>query len=241
MSQPDGRNILIVEDEPKYRKLIGTNLRLAGYRVSETGHAHEALQDFYRSEPDLVILDLRLPDVDGFEVCRRVRAISTVPILVLTAMDTPQDLVKALDLGADDYVTKPFSPDELMARIRALIRRSRHQILGSDHNEQRGCGDIQLNTDLREVRVGERTVRLTPTEWRLINEFVRHCGKILTHEQLLGKVWGAGYQQDHEYLRVYVRRLRSYIEPDARRPVYLMTQAGVGYVLYPKPHGLDRG
>ncbi len=224
--------VLVVDDESKYRRLIRTNLTMAGYEVREAGNGHEALQSIFQNEPDLVVLDLRLPDMDGFSVCDRIRKMSTVPVLVLTALTSEADTIQALDMGADDYLAKPFSPGEMLARIRALLRRSRDML----QVESAGCGDIRLIKDSREVDGPKGRVRLTPIEWRLCQELTTHCGKVLTHEHLLSRVWGQEYLAEHEYLRVYIRRLRSYIEPDPHRPVYLVSHAGVGYCLYPSPH-----
>ncbi|MDA8194362.1 MAG: response regulator transcription factor [Thermaerobacter sp.] len=227
-------SILVIEDEPKYRRLIATNLVMAGYQAREVGDGYLALQELYQNEPDLILLDLRLPDMDGFTLCQRLRKLTTVPILVLTALDTEEALVQSLDLGADDYITKPFSASELTARIRALLRRSQPALTS---NGTMPCGRVRLDAKTREMSSGDKTVRLTPTEWRLMREFVLHCGKVLPHEHLLGKVWGPGYQAEHEYLRVYVRRLRQHLEPDPHHPVYLVSHAGIGYALYPDPRG----
>ncbi|MCL5116404.1 MAG: response regulator transcription factor [Firmicutes bacterium] len=225
--------VLVIDDEAKYRRLIRANLAMAGYDVQEAADGHEALQVIYQREPDVVLLDLRLPDMDGFTLCQRIRKMSSVPVMVLTALDSEADTIQALDLGADDYLSKPFSPGEMLARIRALLRRSRDLLQA----EPMGCGDIRLAKDTREVEGPTGRVRLTPIEWRLCLELTSHCGKVLTHEHLLSRVWGAEYLSEHEYLRVYIRRLRSYIEPDPHHPVYLVSHAGVGYALYPSPHG----
>lgn len=227
--------ILVVEDEDKYRRLLIANLEFEGYEVKGAANGTEALHSVYEEQLDLILLDLRLPEIDGFELCRRFRKVTTVPILALTALNTEADLIHILDLGADDYMTKPFSLQELLARIRALLRRSASQFTPEDLC----CGNIRLLKDLREVEVSDKRHRLTPTEWNLLREFVTHCGKVLTHEYLLSKIWGVEYQNEHEYLRVYTRKLRSYIEPDPKRPVYLVTQAGIGYILYPVPHGTE--
>lgn len=228
MSVPAGR-VLVVDDEPKYRRLIVTNLRLAGYETEEAGDAASTLQVLATAEPDLILLDLRLPGLDGVQLCRRIRERSWVPIIMVTALDAEPQLVAGLDAGADDYIAKPFSPDELLARIRAVLRRHRQ----SAPSEQLACGGVALDSGTRTVTADGRATRLTPTEWRLLAEFVRQCGKVLTHEYLLTRVWGAGYQSDHEYLRVYVRRLRQAIEADPRHPLRLVTHAGIGYVLKP--------
>lgn len=225
--------ILVVDDEERYRRLLTVNLNMEGFKTVEACNATEAMQALYDDEPDLIILDMRLPEVDGFQLCKRIRQISTVPILALTALNTESDLIHALDLGADDYMAKPFSLQELLARIRALVRRSQ----GQQEVGNATCGDIRMDPELREVHVGSETARLTPTEWRLMTEFVAHCGKVLTHQALLSATWGPEYQEDFEYLRVYIRRLRGHIEPNPRHPVYLVTHAGIGYVLHPHPYG----
>ena len=230
----DGGLVLVIDDESKYRRLIKTNLAVAGYDVVEAATGRDALAAIYEREPDIVLLDLRLPDMDGFRLCERIRKLTAVPVMALTALNSEQDTIQALDLGADDYLAKPFSPGEMLARIRALLRRSRDLVAV----EESGCGDIRLVADAREIDGPHGRVRLTPTEWRLCQELTANCGKVLTHEHLLARVWGPAYQTEHEYLRVYIRRIRSYIEPDPRHPVYLVSHAGVGYALYPEPHGL---
>lgn len=231
----DGGLILVIDDEAKYRRLIKTNLLMAGYAVVEAEDGHQALAEIYRQEPDMVLLDLRLPDMDGFQLCERIRKLSTVPVMALTALNSEQDTIQALDFGADDYLAKPFSPGEMLARIRALLRRSRDLLQVDDQ----GCGDIRLLADSREVASPNGRTRLTPIEWKLCREFTAHCGKVLTHEHLLTHVWGPGYQNENEYLRVYIRRIRGYIEPDPHHPVYLVSHAGIGYALYPSPHGVE--
>lgn len=230
----DGGLVLVIDDEAKYRRLIKTNLTMAGYDVVEAADGHEALSQIYAHEPDLILLDLRLPDMDGFQLCERIRQLSTVPVMALTALTAESDTIQALDLGADDYLSKPFSPGELLARIRALLRRSRDLLQAAEQ----GCGHVRLVSDTREIEGPNGRTRLTPIEWRLCREFTAHCGKVLTHEHLLTHVWGPGYHSEHEYLRVYIRRIRSYIEPDPHNPVYLVSHAGIGYALYPEPHGV---
>ncbi len=227
--------MLVVDDEPKYRRLIVTNLRLAGYDTNEAGDAASTLKVLADAEPDLILLDLRLPGVDGVQLCQRIRERSWVPIIMVTALDAEPQMVAGLDAGADDYIAKPFSPEELLARIRAVLRRHRQGV----PSEQLTCGGVALDSDSRTVTADGRATRLTPTEWRLLAEFIRQCGKVLTHEYLLTRVWGPAYQSDHEYLRVYVRRIRQAIEADPRHPMRLVTLAGIGYVL--KPSGARPG
>ena len=222
-----GGRVLVVDDEPKYRRLIVANLRLAGYDTDEAGDAGSTLEAMAAAEPDVILLDLRLPGVDGVQLCRRIRERSWVPIIMVTALAAEPQLVAGLDAGADDYMAKPFSPEELLARIRAVLRRHRQSV----PSEQLACGGVALDSDTRTVTADGRATRLTPTEWRLMAEFIRQCGKVLTHEYLLTRVWGPAYQSDHEYLRVYVRRLRQAIEVDPRHPLRLVTLAGIGYAL----------
>lgn len=219
--------VLVVDDEPRYRRLIVTNLKLAGYQAVEAPDGIAALELLAVHDPDVVLLDLRLPDLDGYEVCRRIRHRSRVPIVMVTAMDTEAATIQGLDFGADDYVVKPFRPEELLARIRAVLRR----VKGADLDVPLACGDVTLDPATREVLVDDRRSPLTPTEWRLMETFVQQCGKVLTHEYLLSHVWGPEYHSDSEYLRVYVRRLRKMIERDPRAPLRLTTRAGIGYVL----------
>ncbi|MGC8487826.1 MAG: response regulator transcription factor [Clostridia bacterium] len=221
------QRILVVDDEPRYRRLISTNLHLAGYLVEEAADGAEALATL-RSHPcDLVVLDLRLPDMDGYEVCRRIRQESRVPVVMVTALDTEAEMIQGLDFGADDYVVKPFRPETLLARIRAVLRRSR----GGTPEAVSACGSIALDPVTREVVVRGERKPLTATEWRLMSLFVSQCGHVLTHDYLLARAWGPEYQDDVEYLRVYVRRLRHLIEVEPRHPRHLVTRAGIGYVL----------
>ena len=193
--------------------------------IAPTGE--EALRRFGEDLPDLVVLDVAMPPPDGFEVCRRIRESSRVPILMLTVHDETVDKVRALDLGADDYVTKPFDPLELIARLRALVRR------GSGPLAQTVpifvSGDLAFDAAAREVRIGGEAVRLTSTEYRLMEELVRHAGEVVPHHVLLERVWGSGWTTDPSYLKVFVRRLRQKLGDDADAPRYIQTEWGVGY------------
>lgn len=228
--------VLVVDDEPRYRRLIVTNLKLAGYQTVEAPDGTVALELLATHDPDVVLLDLRLPDLDGYEVCRRIRHRSRVPIVMVTAMDTEAATIQGLDFGADDYVVKPFRPEELLARIRAVLRR----VKSTEMDLPLVCGDVTLDPATRELLVEDRRAPLTPTEWRLIETFVQQCGKVLTHEYLLSHVWGPEYHSDSEYLRVYVRRLRKMIEKDPKNPLRLTTRAGIGYVLNGRAEADDR-
>lgn len=221
--------ILVVDDEPKYVKLLVTNLKMAGYDVLSCDNGYDALQFIEDKDPDLVLLDLRLPGLDGYRVCQTVRNFSPVPIIMLTAMDRQEDKILGLDSGADDYLSKPFGMPELLARVRAALRRSRGDLLVGTDSLQ--CGSVTLNPDDRTVHVANREMHLTKTEWNLMLLLIQNCGKVLLHEVILTKVWGPQYAGETEYLRVYVRRLREKLEEDPAHPRILLTEPGVGYIL----------
>lgn len=228
--------ILVVDDEEKYRRLLVTNLRLGGYDPIEAEDGETALWTVGQEAVDGIVLDLRLPRLDGLAVCRQIRTFSSVPILMLTALSREEDLVLGLDSGADDYLSKPFSPTELLARLRALLRRARN---ASDPAECLECGSFRLDPRERSAFIGEQMISFTPTEFRLLRELVRHCNKVVLHEHLLTRVWGGQYSGELEYLRVYIRRLRAKLEADRTRPVLLVTVAGVGYSLRSTPVGTE--
>jgi two-component system KDP operon response regulator KdpE len=202
-------------------------LRSRGYGVTVAGSGHEALEAFDREHPALVILDLGLPDIDGIEVCRQIRNRSETPILILSARGAEKDKVAALDQGADDYVTKPFGPEELLARVRAALRRT----LGSDEtlHGQIQRGDITIDFDRRRVHRGEDEIRLTPKEFELLTLLVTHAGRVLTHRAILKAIWGTHGVDQPEHLRVLMGQLRKKIEPDPTHPRYLLTEPWVGY------------
>ncbi len=228
MGAPGGQRILIAEDETALRDFVSRNLRARGYVVSEAGNGLEALALWERENPHLVVLDIMMPRMDGLEVCRRIRERSNTPIIALTALDAEADKVAALDLGADDYLTKPFGVEELLARVRAAMRRSQWQSGVTEPGVQ-VFGSLMVDLEGRVVRRDNVDVRLTPTEFSLLAQFVTHAGKVLTHRQLLQRVWGPEYGDEAEYLRVYVQRLRRKIEPEPTNPRYLLTEPGVGY------------
>jgi two-component system, OmpR family, KDP operon response regulator KdpE len=218
--------ILVVDDEPQIRRALRTSLSAHGYEVETAGNGEEALVAAADTAPDLVFLDLGLPDLDGTEVIRRLRAFSDVPVIVLSVRDQQADKVAALDVGADDYVTKPFGMEELLARLRATLRRS--------HGEEPGApvlrfGELEVDLARRLVTLGGAQVHVTPTEYGLLEALVSNPGKLLTHQWLLRKVWGQGYGQESHYLRVYVRALRSKLGDDAAAPALILTEPGVGY------------
>jgi len=242
--------LLVAEDEADVAGVVAFGARMVwpGCDVTVAPDGATALRLFARGRPDLVVLDVSMPPPDGFEVCRRIRDISTVPILMLTARDSTLDKVRALDLGADDYLTKPFDHLELLARLRALVRRARiapalaHEPapltalaptpVTSTYLE---AGDVVLDTATREARVGGRVVRLTSTEYRLLEELVRQAGRVLPHRYLLQRVWGPEYVDEVHYLRVFVRRLRQKLGDDPAHPRYIQTDWHTGYRFAPTP------
>ena len=221
-----GARILVVDDEPQIRRSLEVNLERSGYAVEtvETGEA--ALSSFRNRRPDVVILDLIMPGMGGVEVVRRIREFSTVPIIVLSAMGEEARKVEALELGADDYMTKPFGMDELLARIRSLLRRA----AGARGPEPVFMtGDLCVNFDRREVTLDQKPVKLTPTEYDLLKFMIEHAGKVLTQRMLLQEVWGQAYVDQAQYLRVFIGQLRKKLEKDPTRPRFILTDPGVGY------------
>jgi two-component system KDP operon response regulator KdpE len=220
--------ILIVDDELNIVKFLRANLEAKNYVVLAAMDGAEALQTFEMELPDLVILDIMMPKIDGFEVCRRLREWSQIPIIMLSARGDESDKVKCLDLGADDYITKPFGKGELIARVKAVLRRT-EAATSTPTQPSFTSGDLQINFAQRRVTVSGKEVKLTPTEFTLLQEFALNAGKVLTHTYLLNKVWGLEYREEREYLHVFVRRLRAKLEPDPTNPKYIMTVSGVGY------------
>jgi len=222
--------ILVVDDELTIIKFLRANLEARGYEVLAAVNGTEALRTFEMELPDLVILDIMMSEVDGFEVCHRLREWSQIPIIMLSARGDENDKVKCLDLGADDYITKPFGASELIARVRAVMRRT--ETSGSTPVQPSfTCGDLQINFAQRQVTIAGEEVKLTPTEYSLLQELAANAGKVLTHTHLLGKVWGSEYREDTQYIHVFVRRLRAKLEPDPANPRYVMTVPGIGYQL----------
>ncbi len=224
----DPATILIIDDEPHIRRLLRTTLSVNGHRVVEAATAGESLSQLRHEKPDLVILDLGLPDLDGLELLRRIRAESPVPIVVLSSREDEQGKVAALDLGADDYVTKPFGIEELMARLRAALR---HRLQQQGSRPLFQSGDLSVDLVRRIVTVGGREVKLSPKEYDILQQLVIHAGKVLTHKHLLREVWGFQTGGDIQYLRVYIRQLRQKLEADPEQPKHILTEAGVGYRL----------
>jgi len=220
--------ILVVDDELSIVKFLRANLELRGYEVLTAMDGAEALKTIEMELPDLVILDIMMPEMNGFEVCSRLREWSQTPIIMLSARGDVSDKVKCLDLGADDYITKPFGASELIARVRAVLRRTETTTTVSSQPFF-SSGDLAVSFAQRKVTIADKEVKLTPTEYRLLQEFVLNAGKVLTHTHLLNKVWGLEYRNEREYLHVFVRRLRSKLEPDMADPRYIVTVSGVGY------------
>jgi two-component system, OmpR family, KDP operon response regulator KdpE len=225
--------LLVVDDAPDVAEIVAFGARMTwpDCDVEIAGGGQEALRRFAERPPDVVVLDVAMPPPDGFEVCRRIRESSQVPILMLTVKDQTLDKVRALDLGADDYLTKPFDHLELLARLRALVRRS--SLSAPAARPPFVAGDFSLDFATHEVRVGGQVVPLTATEYRLLEELVRHAGTVLPHALLLERVWGPGYTQDAHYLKVFVRRLRRKLGDSAEHPTYIDTAWGVGYRFLP--------
>jgi two-component system KDP operon response regulator KdpE len=215
--------VLLVDDDATLRQTLGIGLRAAGHDVLIAGDGRTALQAAREDRPDIVVLDLGLPDLSGFDVLRRLRAWSTVPVVVLSARAESSEKVQALDLGADDYVTKPFGMEELLARVRAAARRA-----GSDVPVL-SAGDLVIDLPARRVTKGGAVVRLTPTEWGLLEMLVRAPGRLVSQQDLLHEVWGPTYSRETNYLRVYVGGLRKKLEDDPSTPRHLITEPGMGY------------
>ncbi len=227
---PHQKHILVVDDEPSIRDFIRRNLEMRSFKVTLASNGLEALALFDQHTFVLVILDIMMPKMDGLEVCRRIRQTSTVPIIILTALGEEADKIAALDKGADDYLTKPFSVGELVARVQAILRRAHWNDVPKSTGIQR-FDNLEIDFEQRRVWRDSELVKLTPTEFDLLQELVLHPGKIFTHEALLKRVWGDAYSREAEYLRVYIGRLRRKIEADPSRPVHIMTEPGVGYYM----------
>jgi two-component system, OmpR family, KDP operon response regulator KdpE len=223
-----GATILIVDDEPPIRRFLRTSLAAQDYAVIEAANGAEALRAMASEEPDLVILDLGLPDMNGSEVIRAIRGTSPVPIIVLSVRNDERGKVEALDLGADDYVTKPFGMEELVARIRTALR---HRLQEKGEPPVFVAGDLSVDLVRRIVKRGGTEVKLSPKEYDLLRLLVENAGKVLTHRYLLAQIWGPAHTEDAQYLRVFIRNLRHKLEADPARPALLLTEPGVGYRL----------
>lgn len=222
------RRILVVDDEERMVRFIRLNLEHDGFRVVEAYNGTQAIDQVRNNLPDLILLDVMMPDMDGFEVLKLVRETSSVPVIMLTAKGEEDDRVRGLELGADDYVTKPFSPRELVSRVKAVLRRTetaRGQSSGVIEVDDR----LKIDFDRREVWVEGELVKLRPTEYRLLYHLVQNAGWVISHDQILAKVWGYEYQDEPHYVRLYVNYLRQKLEEDPSNPKYILTERGVGY------------
>jgi two-component system KDP operon response regulator KdpE len=221
--------ILAIEDDPPIRRFLRTTLSVEGYDLIEAGTAKEGLTQASTRNPDIILVDLGLPDGDGIDVIRQLREWSTVPIIVLSARGSEGDKIAGLDAGADDYLIKPFAVGELLARIRASLRRRDRG--KTDAKPVLAIGDIAVDTQKHQVTIAGQQVHLTPIEYKLLSSLMRNAGKVMTHEHLLKEVWGPAYGDEAHYLRIYIHQLRQKIEKDPARPKYLLTEVGVGYRL----------
>ena len=222
------RRILVVDDEERMVRFIRLNLEHDGFQVFEAFNGKQAIDKIRSNLPDLVLLDVMMPDIDGFDVLEMIRESNTVPVIMLTAKGEEEDRVHGLELGADDYITKPFSPRELVSRVRAVLRRT--EITGaSTHGLIEVDDRLKLDFDRHEVWVEDNLVKLRPTEYRLLYHLVQNAGWVLTHDQILTKVWGYEYRDEPHYVRLYINYLRQKIEKDPANPKYILTERGVGY------------
>jgi two-component system KDP operon response regulator KdpE len=222
------RRILIVDDEERMVRFIRLNLEHDGFQVLEAFNGTQAVNKIRSSLPDLVLLDVMMPDMDGFEVLRIVREVSLVPVIMLTAKGEEEDRVRGLEMGADDYITKPFSPRELVSRVRAVLRRT--ETVGTTTHGLIEVDDrLKIDFDRHEVWVECRLVQLRPTEYRLLYHLVQNAGWVLTHDQILTKVWGYEYRDEPHYVRLYINYLRQKLEQDPANPKYILTERGIGY------------
>jgi two-component system KDP operon response regulator KdpE len=222
--------VVLIEDEPQIRRFLRATLSGQGYRLFEAATGADGLVEVSSRQPDVIIIDLGLPDMDGVDVIRRLREWTDVPIIVLSARGQERDKVTALDAGADDYVSKPFGASELVARIRVALRHA----AGASHEADEAAfkvGELQVDRLRRHVSLGGTEVRLTPTEYKLLTTLIRHAGKVVTHQQLLREVWGPAHTDQAHYVRIYMAHLRHKLEAEPARPRYLLTEPGVGYRL----------
>ena len=229
----DKERILVVDDEPQLTRVLRTGLKSRGYDVRAAADGLAGFETFSDWHPDLVITDLAMPNMDGLELCRRLRAVSQVPIIILSAKGEEKIKVEALDIGADDFVTKPFGIDELLARVRASLRRSNAPPMNETAQTVLELGEFHVDLESRNVSVRGRDLRLTPKEFDLLIYFMNHSGKVLTHHTLLAAVWGGDYVEQDQYLRVFVGNLRKKLETNPASPRYILTEPWVGYRFSP--------
>lgn len=224
----DRRRILVVDDEERMVRFIRMNLEHDGFQVGEAFNGKQAIQKIRDFTPDVILLDVMMPDIDGFEVLETIRDFSNVPVIMLTAKGEEDDRVRGLEGGADDYITKPFSPRELVSRIKAVLRRT-EGATGSTHGLLEIDKRLKIDFDRREIWLDGKLVKLRPTEYRLLYHLVQNAGWVVSHDQLLQKVWGYEYRDEPHYVRLYINYLREKLEKDPANPVYILTERGVGY------------
>ncbi len=231
--------ILTADDDPQLLRLVARNLQFEDYDVLTASDGQQALEQIEQYTPDLVLLDVMMPRMDGFTVCQRVREFSGVPIIIVTARGQDQDKIRGLDLGADDYLTKPFSVDELLARVRAVLRRA--QFAANEHTQAMRTattiGELKIDYAQHLVTMGDREIILTPTEYRILAHLAQNVGRVVTQDLLLEYVWGAEYVGEGHMLQVNINRLRRKLEPDPAHPRYILTKVGIGYLLAAQPNG----
>ncbi|MEM7029665.1 MAG: response regulator transcription factor [Chloroflexota bacterium] len=225
--------ILVVDDDPNLVELIHFNLEADGYNVVTAIDGQKGIQAFYQARPDLVVLDVSMPKLDGYEVCQRVREVSNTPVIMLTAMGREEDIIKGLDLGADDYLTKPFRIGELLARVRATLRRARSE-LETDETLRYQDAYLGVDLDARRVTIQHKLIKLTPIEYKLLAFLLKNKGRVLEFRQILEHVWGFEYIDDIDYLRVYIWHLRKKIEPDPKNAIYILNELNTGYRFEPQ-------
>ncbi len=226
--------VLLIDDDPQLIRLVRTNLESVGYKVLAAMDASAALEQVEMEMPDLILLDIMLPETDGYELCQRIREFASVPIIMLTAKVEDVDKVRGLKMGADDYITKPFNVQELLARIEAVLRRTK-DVAEANHPRTFSGGEVTVDFVQRRVMVRGEEVALTMTEYKLLSQLVNNAGKVMLHRELLTRVWGPEYQDEVEYLRAYIRHLRQKIEEDPHQPRYILSKPGIGYVFVSPP------
>jgi two-component system KDP operon response regulator KdpE len=231
MTEDNFRNklILVVDDEERMARFIRLNLEHDGFQVVEAHKGMEAINELRTKMPDVILLDVMMPDIDGFEALQLIRETSSVPVIMLTAKGEEDDRVKGLELGADDYVTKPFSPRELVSRVRAVLRRTESANAASEGGQINVDEHLKIDFGRREVKLDGDLVKLRPTEYRLLYHLVQNAGWVLTYDQILAKVWGYEYRDEPHYVRLYINYLRQKLEKDPANPIYILTERGVGY------------
>lgn len=236
--RPGGARVLVIDDEPEIGRAVRAGLRSVDFDVDWAASGAQGLERAAQWRPDVLLLDLALPDMDGIEVCRRLREQSQTPIIVLSVRSREADKVAALEQGADDYLTKPFGMGELIARVRVALRHAAQATGAADaHGARLRIGALEIDLERRLVKVDGQEVHLTPTEYEVLKYLATHAGKVVTHRVLLNAVWGSTYEADAHYLRVFINQLRRKIEPDPSRPRYLVTESGIGYRLRDDAYG----